>query len=52
MEKFKECLDNIQAQGGIVWGSPVQGRELDIMILMGPFQLEILHEFSEEKLLP
>jgi len=37
--EFKEHLDNELSH--VVLGSPMRSRELDSVILMGPFQLEI-----------
>ena len=42
LSEFKECLDNVSY--GLVLESPVRSRELDSMILMGPFQLEIFYD--------
>ena len=44
LPELQECLENSlrDAQGGIV-GVSVQGQELDSVILVGPFQLQIFY---------
>ena len=44
VSEFKEQRDDSLKSYGLVLGSPVRSRELDLMILMGSFQLEIFYE--------
>ena len=43
LSELKEHLDDALSRD-LVLGSPVRSRELDSMILLGPFQLEIFYD--------
>ena len=44
---FKKPLDRALTHMVSIWGCPVQGQELDLMILVGPFQLRTSYEDYE-----
>lgn len=42
--EFKKHLDSALSHRVGLLGCPVQGQELDLMILMGPLQLSVLYD--------
>ena len=41
---FKKHLGNTLRHMVWIWGCPLQGQELDLMILVGPFQFRTFHD--------
>lgn len=42
--EFKKRLDSVLSHRVRLLGCPVQGQKLDLMILKGPFQLNVLYD--------
>ena len=44
LPEFKKCLDNALRHGVWFWVGPVWSQELDLMIIVGPFQPRIFYD--------